>query len=393
MSWGIQSVVFAWLVTMVMREPAERVGTAQMALLLPGTLLILIAGATADRVGLLKQAITAQLLAAIFPCLLALALFLGMQSFGLMIVYALFMGCFSAFLTPARDGLLSYVADGDVQKTVMQATLCQFGFQIIGYSLAGFADQLGAETVLIAQGLLLLLGVAAYSQLKIGKNHSMAISQGGESKGMLLSLREGARTVIRNPLMRIIVVQNIAMGCFFMGAFIVCFPLVIREVYDGSSSDLALMSAFNSLGLVVTILVLLRVGFVARAGKALILAQIFGSLILLLAGWVEDLALFIFLVFVWGICGGTSMPMSRTLMQQLAPPEQVARVMSFYAFSFMGAGPIGALFCGYMSEYIGPQATIMLCAVMMFLIVLLLTALSPLWTSKLEKHSEPLVAS
>ena len=171
------------------------------------------------------------------------------------------MGCFSAFLTPARDGLLSYVADGDVQKTVMQATLCQFGFQIIGYSLAGFADQLGAETVLIAQGLLLLLGVAAYSQLKIGKNHSMAISQGGESKGMLLSLREGARTVIRNPLMRIIVVQNIAMGCFFMGAFIVCFPLVIREVYDGSSSDLALMSAFNSLGLVVTILVLLRVGF------------------------------------------------------------------------------------------------------------------------------------
>ena len=148
---------------MVMREPAERVGTAQMALLLPGTLLILIAGATADRVGLLKQAITAQLLAAIFPCLLALALFLGMQSFGLMIVYALFMGCFSAFLTPARDGLLSYVADGDVQKTVMQATLCQFGFQIIGYSLAGFADQLGAETVLIAQGLLLLLGVAAYS--------------------------------------------------------------------------------------------------------------------------------------------------------------------------------------------------------------------------------------
>ena len=71
-----------------------------------------------------------------------------------------------------------------------------------------------------------------------------------------------------------------------MGAFIVCFPLVIREVYDGSSSDLALMSAFNSLGLVVTILVLLRVGFVARAGKALILAQILVPLSYsLLDGW------------------------------------------------------------------------------------------------------------
>ena len=130
MSWGIQSVVFAWLVTMVMREPAERVGTAQMALLLPGTLLI-IAGATADRVGLLKQAITVTP-AAIFPCLLALALFLGMQVG--FIVYSLW-AVFLTFLTPARDGT-SYVADGDVQKTVMQATLCQFGFQIIGYSLA-----------------------------------------------------------------------------------------------------------------------------------------------------------------------------------------------------------------------------------------------------------------
>ena len=94
MSWGIQSVVFAWLVTMVMREPAERVGTAQMALLLPGTLLILIAGATADRVGLLKQAIASQILAAIFPCLLALALFFWYAKFWaddrLCFIYGLF---------------------------------------------------------------------------------------------------------------------------------------------------------------------------------------------------------------------------------------------------------------------------------------------------------------
>ena len=167
MSWGIQSVVFAWLVTMVMREPAERVGTAQMALLLPGTLLILIAGATADRVGL-QTSHHCPAFSRDIPLSLSVSIVFGMQSFGLMILYAL-LWAVSAFLTPARDGLLSYVADGDVQKTVMQATLCQFGFQIIGYSLAGFADQLGAETVLIAQGLLLLLGVAAYSQLKIGK--------------------------------------------------------------------------------------------------------------------------------------------------------------------------------------------------------------------------------
>jgi nitrate/nitrite transporter NarK len=51
MAFGIQSVMFTWLVTMVLRESPNMVGVAQMTLLLPGTLLILIGGSIADRVG------------------------------------------------------------------------------------------------------------------------------------------------------------------------------------------------------------------------------------------------------------------------------------------------------------------------------------------------------
>ena len=40
-AFGMQSVLFAWLVTIMLREPAERVGYAQMSILLPGMLLIL----------------------------------------------------------------------------------------------------------------------------------------------------------------------------------------------------------------------------------------------------------------------------------------------------------------------------------------------------------------
>ena len=59
-AFGMQSVVFAWLVTIVLREPAEYVGWAQTALLLPGMLLILLAGALADKVGPDRQALYAQ---------------------------------------------------------------------------------------------------------------------------------------------------------------------------------------------------------------------------------------------------------------------------------------------------------------------------------------------
>jgi len=47
LAFGIQGVMFAWLVTMVLNETPERVGVAQMSLLLPGTVLILIGGSQA----------------------------------------------------------------------------------------------------------------------------------------------------------------------------------------------------------------------------------------------------------------------------------------------------------------------------------------------------------
>lgn len=384
-AFGMQSVVFAWLVTMVLREPAERVGIAQTSLLLPGMLLILIAGVLADRLGLRRQAAWSQLIAGILPLFLALAVYLQVLNFSVMIIFALLMGSVSAFLTPARDGLLNHVAGEDVQRTVMQASLCQFGFQILGYSLAGFADSLGAEYILIAQSLVLLLGVWAYLQLRevAASGRDTAIS--GNEVSVFTSLRDGAKTVISNPLMRTVVLQNVAMGCFFMGSFIVGFPLVMREVFAGSSGDLATLNALNSLGLVVSIMVLLRLGFVARAGKALVLAQGIGSLVLFSTGLVDNLPLFMFLVFLWGVCGGIAMPMSRTLMQQLAPPDQRARVMSFYAFSFMGAGPLGTLFCGYLADLFGPQFAIVISAACMLAVLAMISLSSPLWRSELQQ--------
>ena len=377
----MQSVVFAWLVTMLLREPAERVGYAQMSILLPGMLLILLAGAIADRVGLRRQALWSQLFAALMPMLLIYFLYFDALSYSVIIVYALLMGLAQAFLTPARDGLLNHVAGDNIQRMVVLASLCQFGFQILGYTLAGFADSVGAITILSVQSVILLLGCGAL--MALGEVEDPRA--GARQASVLKDLWEGASTVAGNPLMRAVMIQNVAMGIFFMGAFIVALPLAVREVYDGTSADLASLNAFNSLGLVITIGVLLRIGHIARAGRALLLSQFVGSLVLALAGWVVQQYLFVFFVFMWGICGGVAMPMSRTLMQQTAPPALRARVMSFYAFSFMGAGPLGALWAGYLADSFGPQQAIMTSAGCMALLALIMGVMSPLWASFAEQ--------
>lgn len=374
LAFGIQGVMFAWLVTMVLHESPENVGLAQMALLLPGTLLLLVGGSYADRFGGRQVVMLGQLLAALAPLLLVGALLLGDLSFSIMIGYAVLMGTAQAFVTPARDGLLNQVAEGRVQRTVMLTSMIQFGLQIVGFAVASLADLGGPEPILIAQSVLLSLGVIAFARIR--PLHARAT---GPAVRLWRSVVEGGRTVLSSPSMRMIVVQNVAMAMFFMGSYIVTMPLLVREVFQGSARDLAFMNACNSLGLVATIILLLRFGDVHNQGRALLLSQGIGALVLAIAAFAGSLTLFVIALFFWGVCGGVAMTMSRTIMQEQAPESQRARVMSFYSFSFMGAGPLGAVFNGFLVEQIGPQLALLTSSCLMLLVMVIVGVRSSLW--------------
>jgi MFS-type transporter involved in bile tolerance (Atg22 family) len=58
--------------------------------------------------------------------------------------------------------------------------------------------------------------------------------------------------------------------------------------------------------------------------------------------------------------------------------------MSFHSLSFMGAGPVGALLCGYLVELFGPQRALILASLCMLAIVTIIGVTSRLW--RLEGH-------
>ena len=375
LAFGLQGVMFAWLVTLVLRESPERVGLAQMALLLPGTLLILVGGGLADRLGGRRVVLVAQSIAALAPLLLVAVVGFEALTFTTMLCYAVLMGTAQAFVTPARDGLLTQVAEGRVQRAVMLTSVIQFGLQIAGFALAALLDTVGAIPILAAQSLVLAAGVFVFSRI----HSSVERRHVGPSAPLLQSVLEGARTVLASPSMRMIVVQNVAMAMFFMGSFIVTMPLLVREVFDGSAGDLAFVNTCNSLGLVSSILFLLRFGDVRRQGRALVLAQVLGALVLVAAAFAPSLTIFAFGVFFWGVCGGVAMTMARTIMQVQAPESQRARIMAFYAFSFQGAGPLGALLNGLLVDALGPALALVTCGVLMTLVMCVVWARSSLW--------------
>jgi MFS family permease len=71
-------------------------------------------------------------------------------------------------------------------------------------------------------------------------------------------------------------------------------------------------------------------------------------------------------------------------MQDLAPPGQRSRVMSFYSLAFMGSGPIGAFVNGFLVEWIGPQAALIAASATMFAIMVAIALTSRLWRLRLR---------
>lgn len=383
-SHGIQHVMFAWLVTMVLFETPVKIGVAQTALLIPATLFMMIGGVVTDLVGGKKVALYAQSLAVIPILGLAILLLTDRLSFEGMLLYAITIGTLQAFVTPARDSLLNAVAYGKVQRTVIKATLMQFIAQMFGLALASSADRMGGAFVIIVQSCIVAMGAYALRALpvhipvlKANKPHFLL--------GMVESIREGAQTVWAHQTMRNVVWQNIAMGICFMGSYSVTIPLLIRERYDGTAFDLAVVNFFNSTGLVITITLLLIFSRgIQRQGRALLLAHGVGALMLMIGGIGVDYWVFVIAVFFWGACGGVAMSMSRTIMQESAPETQRGRVMGIFSLSFMGSGPIGAILWGSTAQYFGPEITLLLANSVMLCISSIFAGYSTLWRTKSE---------
>ncbi|MFT5211801.1 MAG: MFS family permease [Flavobacterium sp.] len=378
LAYGIQVVTFAWIVTIVLHESAKMVGFAQMAFMIPATLFMLPCGSLADQIGGRRIAIAGHILASTAPLFLIVVTLNDHLNYTMVLLFAMIMGTAQAFITPSRDGLLALVAEGEIQKKVVIVSVVQFGIQLLGFVIASFADQLGVVFILSTQFAALSLGAYSYYKLEVNFEPPTRLANNIIHQ-VIQSVHEGYQTVKSSSAMSAVVAQNIAVGIFFMGAYTVTIPLLIREVYEGSAAEISWINAGNSLGLVTSVIFLMRFGNIARKGRALLLAQFLGCFALAGGALGFGIISLIMFTYFWGMCGGISMTMSRVIMQEMSPPLQRGRMMAFYSFSFMGSGPFGALFSGYLCEWLDPKQALLISTTLMALVIITIHSRSTLW--------------
>jgi MFS family permease len=341
---GMQTILFPWLVVVQLHEGAERLGLAQMCTQLPAIFLILFGGVLADRMDARKILLLGHLLAALPMLGLALALSLDGLSYSILIVYALLMGVVTAFVQPARDGLLNRVAGGEVQKTVMFTMGLTFLAQLLGYFLASQADDAGPVMILLVQAVIVLVGMLTIWKLAPTRQQLFA----------------GLRLVLDSDRMFPALIILLAVAFFFGGSFSVLNPLIVRDIYQGGANEISMTFAAFGSGTITMLVLLIVRGGIVRQGRAMLLSMLTGGLTLGVGAFHLPFMGYLAALFFWGMSGGVAMSMGRTIMQEAAPENARSRVMSVFSLATLGGMPFGALLMGYCAGAFGPLASLLI---------------------------------
>lgn len=374
--FGIQMVLFPWLVAVVLHMDAFLVGVAQMALMAPSLLFLPLGGLVADRGNPRRLLLLYHVVYALPPLLLAAILVISGPSYPLLIVYAVASGSISAFAIPTRDALLPSVAGGRLPRAVALATALQFGGQLIGIACASTADRFGAVPLLVLHAAMVLAGCLAVWRLPDPPRHAPA-----HHEGFWRSVAGGIAEAAGNDQIWPVLLLNFGVGVFYVGPFLAVLPLAVRDYYHGGAAELAAANlAFWAATIVASIAFAALARGLTRRGRLIGMAVFGGAAILIGLSTLPPFPVFVGLNFIWGIGAGITITQSRTVVQIVAPPTHRARLMSLFQLGMSGGGPIGAFLAGAICAIWGLQAALVLPALGMILLIGIVLVRSRLWS-------------
>ena len=374
-SLGLQFVLFPFLVTNVLHETPARVGIAQMSLMIPSLVFMLYGGVIADRRDGRKILLLVHVLAALPPLALGLTIASGTMSYETLIIYALAMGTLGAFAIPARDAALTRVAGENVQKAVTIAMGTQLSAQLIGMLLAAATEFSGPAPLLYLQMAIMLAGGLSVYRLMAMPPHTKTTVR----THPLADILDGFKAAYATPGVLTVVGLMFGVGCFYVGSFLVVLPIMVRDVYQGGALEFSIVNACFWGGTILTTLTIMRTGHIARRGRAMMCALMSGAVVLVVLSFPVPFPVLCVLTFIWGLGAGTTMTMSRTIVQSSAPASHRARILSLFQLGFSGGTPIGALLIGQLVGRLGLYNAVLAPAAAMMFVLALVSVVTNFW--------------
>lgn len=380
---SLNFVLVQWLITFYLRQTPEVLGNAQMIMSLPQFLFVLFGGIAAERTEARQHLLRLQCGVMLPPMLLAVAVLTDQISVPVIVAIGVFGATLHAFVQPARDALLTRVSDRvegmTIQRAVSTANTLQFGTQIVGVLAAGLVKVTGPAPLLFFQcG---AIAVAIFSTMRLSPAPPLHTPTSGAPlfSTLAIDLSDGFRAAYRSHYIRPLIIWIFCLGLINMGVYLVQLPIIVRDIYQGGAFELSGVHLFFFIGVTIISMTISRFPAFRHQGRVMMMAQMGSVFAMLVIHFHPPLWIFNAVLFLWGLTGGISMAMSRSIIQEAAPDTHRARILSIFLLAMFGAQPFAATVSGYLVKALGPLDAIGFAAGSTFAIVVTFRLFTNLW--------------
>jgi MFS family permease len=344
----MQRVAFSWLV-LDMTDSAFYVGLVDAVSMLPILVFTLYAGVLADRFSKRNVVVVTQSAAMALTLILTFLVFAGLIELWHLIVLAVLIGLTHAFDIPARHALMvDLVGKDDLTNAIALNSSAFNATRVVGPAIAGvIIGAVGVGLCFLLNGVTYLAVIAALVVMKLPKFQASSARTSAWK-----DIREGFRYITDDVRSRTMVANIAVLSVFGLPAFVLM-PLMARDVLGQGAESYGWMMSAVGLGALAGALGLAVFGHQLPRGRLLSwAAAAFGVLIVLFAAS-RSLVLTLAILVLLGFAMIIMTALTNTLLQTIAPDELRGRVVSFYAWAFLGLGPFGALQAGSVAERLG----------------------------------------
>ena len=378
---GLSGVLYPWLLVHELHEGEALVGVAQALSSVPTMLLVLVGGAAADGRNLRQYVAQLQLSAALAPIALGMIIALHALSLPIVVIYGFLFATVAAFVMPARDALLFYVAPSDLglTRTVAFATSATYGGQLAGILLAGSASMVGPVALLSAQAAFLAVAAIATGRLRLAREHVTTTAGRPQWRVLWPQVKQGVGAAWSDARLRTVILLIVLGSPVFNGVFLVGFPLLNRAYYGNGSATLAGMPLAFMAGITLSSLALARLKPIARQGRVFMFSYANSFFVLTAMHFALPYPALLALIFWWGLGSGVGATISRSIVQAAAPDAYRARVLSIFQFGQVWGGPPGALIIGFCAQSFGVRNALLVPAAVTAMLWLGFGFFTPLW--------------
>ncbi len=357
---GVSKLALLWFVYAITGSPLK---TTMIGLLqtLPPILFGPVIGVIVDRLPkkaiLIGSDLARGVLIGLIPCWVSVENFTVESLYVLTFLY----GLATALFVPTLSSAVPFMVrrpQFTAANALLQSTT-SLGI-IIGPALSGIGIAFsGSQDVLCLNAVTYLASAACLIPIHLRATEPAQTDSVGAGQ-LVRQLLEGLRYALfahRNILILIVLASIYTFGT---GAFTTLFPVFGRHMLGVGPVEIGYLWSWLGVGLFVTSLGLIRLsglGLRQRLSAITASSAIAGLSVIALI-WTQDLRVAALLIACVGIGFGAWTPIAWGIIQEVAPPGMVGRVMAVYTAIATATSMVGMSFFGWLTESFGSMVSV-----------------------------------